>query len=252
MLRISFATRYRTTKIMAFSLSPHVFACITGGRFVFLDLRRDQYFCLDRTYTDILACVLDGQMHLPRDRAARAELQDAKHGRLLSGLVERGILTTAAQANRGGYLASVSTPMTVLMDNDIEPSQLRAIDVLKFALATIRATAALRWGTIEKVVRVVRKRKALRHTAAAHLGIKRVRERVGVFNSLRPIFPRNYLCLFDSLALLDFLSYDDIFPTWVFGVRTDPFHAHCWVQQGDVVYNDEVEHVRSYTAILVV
>jgi hypothetical protein len=35
-------------------------------------------------------------------------------------------------------------------------------------------------------------------------------------------------------------------------VQTKPFAAHCWVQQGDVVFNDTPEHVRRYTPILAV
>jgi hypothetical protein len=35
-------------------------------------------------------------------------------------------------------------------------------------------------------------------------------------------------------------------------VQTRPFAAHCWVQHGDIVCNDTVEHVSGYTPIMVV
>jgi hypothetical protein len=70
------------------------------------------------------------------------------------------------------------------------------------------------------------------------------------FQVLRPIFPRRYLCLFDSLALVNFLAGYGIHPDWIFAVREDPFTAHCWVQQGGVVLNDEVEHISLYTPIM--
>ena len=36
---------------------------------------------------------------------------------------------------------------------------------------------------------------------------------------------------------------------WIFGVRTWPFHAHCWVQQGAVVLSDYPEALVRYTPI---
>jgi hypothetical protein len=36
----------------------------------------------------------------------------------------------------------------------------------------------------------------------------------------------------------------------VFGVQARPFAAHCWVQKGEVVFNDTVEHVSGYTPIM--
>lgn len=59
-----------------------------------------------------------------------------------------------------------------------------------------------------------------------------------VFHALRPFYPRSYLCLFDSLALLEFLAHWELFPAWVFGVTVDPFEAHCWVQQDTIVLCD--------------
>ena len=38
---------------------------------------------------------------------------------------------------------------------------------------------------------------------------------------------------------------------WVFGVRTWPFSAHCWLQIGDAVLDDDPERVSRYTPIMV-
>ncbi len=73
-----------------------------------------------------------------------------------------------------------------------------------------------------------------------------------VFLKYRPLFPRDYLCLFDSLALVRFLSGYDLYPDWVFGVQEDPFRAHCWVQAGEVVLNDHLDNVAVYTPIMTV
>jgi hypothetical protein len=76
---------------------------------------------------------------------------------------------------------------------------------------------------------------------------------VTAFTRLRPLFyTLRAACLLDSLTLLHFLSADGICPDWVFGVKTEPFDAHCWVQQGEVLFNDVPDRVRQYSPILVV
>lgn len=72
------------------------------------------------------------------------------------------------------------------------------------------------------------------------------------FQYLRPYYIRKYLCLYDSLALLEFLAHYRIFPQWVFGVTGQPFNAHCWIQESDCVLNDTLEHVRGFTPIMAV
>jgi hypothetical protein len=53
-------------------------------------------------------------------------------------------------------------------------------------------------------------------------------------------------------VLLEYLAWYRIFPTWVFGVQTRPFAAHCWLQHENIVLNDTVEHVTRYTPIMTV
>jgi hypothetical protein len=60
------------------------------------------------------------------------------------------------------------------------------------------------------------------------------------------------VCLSDSIALLDLLARRGLAADLVFGVKLNPFAAHCWVQAGDVVLNETVECVRRHTEILVV
>ena len=38
---------------------------------------------------------------------------------------------------------------------------------------------------------------------------------------------------------------------WVFGVRTWPFLAHCWVQVGDTIVGDSLDRVGGFTPIMV-
>jgi hypothetical protein len=73
-----------------------------------------------------------------------------------------------------------------------------------------------------------------------------------VFDQLAPWAPFQGECLFRAFLLLAYLRLAGRDATWVFGVRTYPFRAHCWVQVGDMLLNDAVERVCAYTPILAV
>jgi hypothetical protein len=98
----------------------------------------------------------------------------------------------------------------------------------------------------------VRARKSRNASRGGGADFERVRSLVSVFDRLRLFYPRSYLCLFDSLALIHFLAQFDVYPDWVFGVNADPFEAHCWVQAGNVVLNDTLARVSAFTPIMYV
>ena len=77
-------------------------------------------------------------------------------------------------------------------------------------------------------------------------------ERVAAFRKLLPWAPFPGVCLYRSFMLLVFLRRAGFDATWMFGVRTWPFEAHCWLQVEDTVLDDLAERVRSYTPILAV
>jgi hypothetical protein len=63
-----------------------------------------------------------------------------------------------------------------------------------------------------------------------------------------PIAPK---CLPDTLVLRDWLARAGLGPALVFGVRMDPFGAHCWLQSGSLVLNDAVDRIAAFTPVLV-
>jgi hypothetical protein len=72
------------------------------------------------------------------------------------------------------------------------------------------------------------------------------------FARMAPWLPKDGACVMRSLQQLFYLRAFGHRPQWVFGVRTWPFEAHCWLQVGDVVLDDQVEHVQAFTPILAV
>jgi hypothetical protein len=117
-----------------------------------------------------------------------------------------------------------------------------------FIRASLITSYKLRKVGIEGIVKAVDRRSFQRIRSDSTIPIA---DLVGAFLLLRPLYPRTYLCLFDSLCLIHFLIQFQHSPQWVVGVKVEPFGAHCWVQDGDTVLNDTVEAVRQYTPILV-
>ncbi|MGH8293945.1 MAG: lasso peptide biosynthesis B2 protein [Steroidobacteraceae bacterium] len=115
----------------------------------------------------------------------------------------------------------------------------------------VYARWALRSTAMYSIVEAISERKR-KPPATGTKEWRKAAELTEVFLHYRPLFPWDYRCLFDSLALIRFLSRFNLYPDWVFGVQDDPFRAHCWVQAGGRVLNDDLEHVRSYTAIMMV
>jgi hypothetical protein len=75
---------------------------------------------------------------------------------------------------------------------------------------------------------------------------------VADFHRWIPYAPVSGKCLLRSFMLLRLLRRRGHDALWVFGVRTWPFYAHCWLQCGDVVLDDDVERVTAFTPIMAV
>jgi len=72
------------------------------------------------------------------------------------------------------------------------------------------------------------------------------------FIRLMPWAPRQGACLHRAFLLLSMLRRAGVDAVWVFGVRTWPFAAHCWLQMGDAVLDDDPERVSQYAPIMAV
>ena len=75
---------------------------------------------------------------------------------------------------------------------------------------------------------------------------------VAQFERLRPWLPLQGECLLRSYHLRTFLRARGLDALWVFGVRTWPFQAHCWLQVGTTALDDDLERLTAYQPILAV
>jgi hypothetical protein len=118
-----------------------------------------------------------------------------------------------------------------------------------FLQASLKASSKLRLQPLRRTVRGVENRRHQLRNASSH-DQDTMHELVTIFHLLRPYYMREYLCRFDSLALIEFLAHYHQFPSWVFGVKVEPFGAHCWVQEDDCLLNDTIDYVRRFTPIM--
>jgi hypothetical protein len=233
-------------------LREHAFVCLADRHYVILDLLADRYLRVERQAFDSLAPRNSPSSFLsinPHERPSHELTVESR--RLLSELIERGLLTENPRKAQTRTLESVARPAETLSDLWTSSLGLSLRYIFPFVASLRAATASLKLPISQTVDRVTdRKRRRACHSAP--FDIDRARVLVSIFGQLRPFWNRKYVCLFDSLALLNFLAKYDLFPIWVFGVQSEPFAAHCWVQQNEVLLNDTVDRVILYTPILAI
>lgn len=229
-------------------LSPHVHVCVTDDYAVLLDLRRDKYIGIGREHMPALAAAVVGwpatvQSKLEPSAPAKA---------LLSKMLSTGLLTADPVVGKEARSPVIPQAQFMAIEADLEyrrPITVR--DVSQVLIAATKARALLKWRPIETVVARVQRRKE--QGAGGEFDLDAARPLVEAFLHLRPlVFTTKDECLFDSLVLVELLARHQLFPVWLFGVSTNPFRAHSWVQAGDRVLNDLPERVCKFTPILAV
>jgi hypothetical protein len=243
-----------------YHLAPHVYLCVTEDHVVLLDLRRDKYIGVGRAQMKVLSARVKGWP--PSDPGSGgqsragdiATARDERAESILEKMLATGMLTTDEAGGKDATPCTVAPPQESLAEGDLETQpNVKFVQVVRFLSACAVAKLVLRWHPIESVVARVRGRRERCNPRASAADIEAARELTQVFIHLRPLlFGAHDACLFDSFALLEFLSHYSLYPSWVFGVQTGPFAAHCWVQDGAVVFNDVPERVRRFTPILAV
>ena len=231
-------------------LKPNAFICPARRHWVILDVKQDRYLCLDKEEFEALWPWLNGCQRTGSQESVGAARMPPDTARLAAELVAREILSESAHDAKPATPTASITPTRCLAPAVAHPPVgPRLLHAPAFLRACAIADARLRVKSIESTVRFITRRKQ-KCSKPDEFDWSKAARLISTFESLRLFYPRPYLCLFDSLALLDFLSHYSLFPTWVFGVIVEPFQAHCWLQQDDVVINDTVERVQIYSPIM--
>lgn len=216
---------------MALALLPHVHLAVLGADVVLLDTRADAYLCVPDGVT-LLRPSPDRATVAPADAATAAELVRAGLARSTDEAAPRSRLARPA-ADVGG---PGEAPLT-------------AIDAVRLAGALWDAVRRYRGRPLGEILAFVNPagaRPARAQDAAAILRL------AGLFNRVVVWLPIPRKCLVRSFVLLRFLQRSGLNATWVFGVTTWPFQAHCWLQFADTALDDHAERIVGYEPILAV
>lgn len=227
-------------------LARHVHLCVTDNYAVLLDLRRDKYIGVAREHLPALAASVNGWPGMVQSDGAPSRSAKA----LIDQMLTTGMLTTDPAVGKAARALSMPRPQFPGFDADLRRRPLvtyRHVWGVLWAAAT--AKALLKWRPIETVVARIQKRK--QQHGANPFDLDAARPWVEAFVYLRPLyFTTKDECLYDSLVLVELLARHNLFPEWIFGVSTNPFKAHSWVQAGDRVLNDQPERIARFMPIL--
>ena len=185
-------------------LAAHVHGCSTKNQVVLLDLKRNKYLGLAAADANALARrVID----LPKCDEASCAADDSVVAELFQEMSSAGMLCRSGERGASYPSLAVGAPTAALIDGyaDVTTST-AAKDLACFATAALSAKLLLRRFSLEKIARRVAARR-LRRKSDAPPDIDRLRCLVAGFAKMRTFaFTASNECLFDSLALSEFLS----------------------------------------------
>ncbi|HEV2271374.1 MAG TPA: lasso peptide biosynthesis B2 protein [Steroidobacteraceae bacterium] len=234
----------------------HVHFVIAGDVAVFLDLRADQYRMLVGAKARVFKSILTTTASTPQ-RIIVNDCRDTDNrcsvvADLIKELLANKLITTAIPPATSPPPTDIPTPDSSFLESqDSAATGVDVRDVVRFFSSCLIAKFRLKFSSIESIVGSVDKRRRAQNPRA-QLDLGKARRLVYIYYRLRPLLPQSYLCLFDSITLLTFLSKYDCFPSWVFAVRLEPWEAHCWVQYETVAFNEYTDRARAYLPLMVV
>lgn len=192
---------------------------------IVLDVNADSYACLVNA-AEWLTVHPDGSLQVADHSTARA-------------LVAPGLaqMDPPIRPRRSATAASRElTPCPVVSTPEI----------LQAAVRMAAATLAFRERPLALLIRSDQPTRSRRSPMDPH----RLGRSVAAFQRALPWLPLEGECLQRSFQLKRLLVARGIRTDWIFGVRTWPFAAHCWLQIEDMVVGDTLARVKGYTPIM--
>jgi hypothetical protein len=227
-------------------LSNDCHACKCDGYWIILSTSQDRYLCVTHADLSAIGHRLSGWV---AGIATNDRQPNCQNVGLIASLISKRVITP--DPSRGKPFEDSNLPaMERSMEMPAIPVGRSPVRLTRFFSACWSIAWRLRTASLSSILARIERRRRSAESKGIVANLESSAELVAVFKSLRPLYPRPYLCLFDSLAQLEFLAAFGHCPRLVFGVVADPFQAHCWLQERSVVLNDDLERVRKFKPIL--
>ena len=204
---------------------------LVGGRPVFMDERHDSYFLLERD--------LEAEFLVLIDRNGRLEGGGSPGLRSALGGPYEAVRTVRAKPPHA---------VRSLLDEIGAAAGPRIGDVLGIALHLRHARSAIATRPIGEILADLARDAATVPPEPDEDAVVRAAAR---FIAARRLVPHARSCLTESLALLQWLGRPPG-AALVFGVKLEPFGAHCWAQFGELLLNDRPDAIAQFRPVRVI
>lgn len=223
-------TRYMVREDLSF--------CEVGGRLVFLDVRNDRYFRLPLSLERTLVAYLSPETKTDLD---------------VRELITRGFLVKAPTISSCAGKAA-QEPARSAMELSPARATIRLVDIVEVLVIVLSTRLRLRFHPLHQVLDSLKRTpdRSADQGPTARAPETQILDAAARFRQIRLYIPVGMRCLIDSIAMARFLKRRKLDVQIIFGVASDPFSAHCWVQAGDLVLNDTWGNVTSHVPIRVV
>ncbi|MDQ0839215.1 lasso peptide biosynthesis B2 protein [Sphingomonas faeni] len=211
------------------ALSDLVYGVAIGTDLILLDVRADRYHAL-------VGAIAAQDASMPEDVSEPAYIPEAAATLIDAGLMFEG-------AGRG--LSRMHEPVRALLDPGHAPGgRPRIRECVDLLVAGATAWWRLRRGMPCRTHHSARPRSR----TAGHVETMAA---VEALERLKLFIPTPRRCLPASLIASLFLARRGVQAQIVFGVRSHPFEAHCWVEYDGMVLCDDIDRVSAYRPIVV-
>jgi hypothetical protein len=239
-----------------YSLAPFIFLCPTRAGVVLLDLKRNRYLGLSCTDALVLSKSVNGFPKVGQWIDCEAGASAGKSPTiLLDSLLADGIVTSGPAGSNEVISTEIRLhgSLVSIGEEIIEKCRVRPTHLVNFLVCLLSSAASLRCIPLRYIVRRVYRRRSRAIASGYTPNLSHVSELVDAFRSIRPYFflAKDH-CLLHALTLVHYLACYDEFPLWVFGVATDPWAAHSWVQYDEFLLDCNPEQVCSLEPILAI
>lgn len=228
-----------------------VFYCTIVNVIVFLDVQNDEYFMAEVDDGAAAAEIIDRIVNQNNLRNFRAHSADITKSSLPDAILSKGISLSPCQIARLAQRVEYERPTKDFYSyRSDQPIRLSASEFVAFIAAVIRAKTLLKFVPLWRITKRIQDRKNSPLNITSTENHDKLVRAVNSYHHLKPLYTSVNHCLFDSLVMVEYLASQSLYVDMCFGVSTNPFLAHCWVQYGKWVLNDRLDYVVSMEPIM--